>query len=148
MSTITSVYNSTSTYSTYQGSQGTTQGSTTQAQALVALGAALQAGSVSGSQAALTSFQQGVADSSQSADIPPFPPNVQADADYADLVNSVHAGNLSDARAALAKLQIDLKQSQHHHSAVPVPTQTIDTSDAASSLETPSTSGNYLNVTV
>ena len=80
---------------------------------------------------------------------PPYPTNAAANADYADLVENVAAGNLSNAQAAFAKLQVDLKETHHvRPGTVPVPTQTIDTSDAASSFETASTSGNFVNVTV
>ena len=134
---------------TYQVFQPATQSSST-AQALVALGSAIRLGSNVDTQTALASLQQGLADSSGQMPTPPFPTNQQANSDYADLVNSVQSGNLASAQAALTKLQLDLKEPRaaHHSSAVPVPTTTIDTSDSAALLQSRSTSGNYVNVTV
>jgi hypothetical protein len=128
----------------------------TAAQALVAAGTALQSGSISDTTPA-TAPGQAVVEEAQTT-TKPAPTNAQADADYSNLVNDVQNGDLSDAQAALAKLQIDLKGAHgghHHHAeaASPAPTAvTTDTlsstTDSSGSTSDSNTSGNYVNVTV
>jgi hypothetical protein len=125
----------------------------TAAQALVAAGTALQAASVSDTAASAQAAVQQTQPTTR-----PAPTNEAADADYSNLVNDVENGNLADAQAALAKLEIDLKTppaTHHSHAEAASPTPTNVTTDALSATtdstgasSDSSTSGNYLNVTV
>jgi hypothetical protein len=141
MSTVSSVFSP----SLYQAYSVMSQNST--AQALVASGAALQSGSLTDTNPQVSSGEA-LAEESQSTSTKPAPINAQADADYDHLVNDVRAGDLSDAQAALAKLQIDLKAGHggHHHGGAPPPTTV--TTDSLSSADDTGSSGIYVNVTV
>ena len=118
-----------------------------------ALGTAIQSGSTSSAQSALSTVQQTLSSNPASSTSQPFGNNTTANADYTTLVNDVQSGNLTDAQNALTKLQSDLKSGHghghHHHGGGAPPPQTSDTTDStSSSFTTDGTSGNVINVTV
>jgi hypothetical protein len=82
-----------------------------------ALGSALQSGSLSTAQSALSSFQNDLQSNSQTSTSKPFGSNSKANADYQSLASALQTGNVSAAQQAFTNLQTDLKSAHktHHH---------------------------------
>jgi len=105
-----------------------------------AIGKALQSGSLSTSQSALSTFQQDLPASTNQ----PFGDNSQANTDYLRLTSDVQTGNLSDAQKAFASLQNDLQgaglaktHKAHHHdfSSTTPPTTPADGTATTSAVD-------------
>jgi ribosomal protein S20 len=79
------------------------------AQEFQAIGSALQSGNISSAQNALTTFQQELQRTSQTAASQPFGQNTQANTDYQNLTSAVQSGNLATAQQSFSSLQSDLK---------------------------------------
>ncbi len=112
-----------------------------------ALGSALQSGSLSAAQNALTAFQKNLPGGTSSPSSQPFGSNSQANTDYQALANAVQGGDLSGAQQAYANLQGDLDGGQkarrhgHHHAngdaaSTQQTSATDDTSDSSSATDT------------
>jgi hypothetical protein len=149
MSTISSLSPSTNTYAT-SGQNDAAQF----IQDFKAVGSALQSGSVSDAQSALTVLQQNLTGNSTASASQPFGRNNAANTDYQNLTSALQSSNLSGAQQAFASLQKDLQGSGktgkghgHHHHGSGAPPATSSTSPATTTLAT-STSSTTASSTV